>query len=56
MPQNKRRKDRSVARLMVTVFVIAIVAAIAYVIVTQSGIIPGDMPTQQGGVGPGSGG
>ena len=56
MAQKKTQTDRRVGRRLVTIFVIALLVAIGYVIITQSGIIPGDAPTQEGGVGPGSGG
>lgn len=50
MERNKMQKDRGVGRLLLTIFGVALVVAIGYVIVTQSGIIPGDAPTQQGGL------
>jgi hypothetical protein len=54
MARNKMQKDGSVGRLAVAVFAIALVLAIGWVVISQSGVIPGDAPTQQGGVGPGT--
>jgi len=54
MAQNKARKDRSIEGLVVGAFAIAIVLAIGWVILSQSGAVAGDAPTQQDGVSPGT--
>lgn len=56
MARNKVQNDNSIGRRLLTVFLVALAVAIGYVVITQSGIIPGDAPTQQHGVGPGSSG
>lgn len=38
----KREKDGRVGRVVIIAFVVAILAAIAWVIIEQSGVIPGD--------------
>ncbi|QQR40990.1 hypothetical protein [Devosia rhizoryzae] len=38
----KRREDRGVARIVIIAFVVALIAAIAWVIIQQSGVLPGD--------------
>lgn len=52
MDVKKKQDDRGIGRIVIVAFAVALVLAIGYVVVTQSGIIPGDAPTQQGGVGP----
>lgn len=54
MTRSKAQKDRSHGKLIVGAFAIAIVVAIGWVMISQSGVIPGDVPTQQDGVGPGT--
>lgn len=54
MAQDKSQKDGGIGRLIVGAFAVAIVLAIGWVILSQSGAIPGDAPTQQDGIGPGT--
>lgn len=44
---DKRGENRRIGRLVVGIFVVGLVAAILYVIVSQSGILPGDVPVDQ---------
>lgn len=39
---SKRQTDSNIGRIVITVFVVVVVAAIAWVIIEQSGVIPGD--------------
>lgn len=52
MEKYKEQKDRGIGQLVVGAFAAALLLAIVYVLVTQSGIIPGDVPTQDAGIGP----
>lgn len=38
------RNDRKVGRIIVGAFVLLLALAIAYVLVSQSGVVPGDSP------------